>query len=78
MDAITAYHQHAGDLAEDDDVDTRLLDPYSAAQVRLAKLSKRSKMEMAPVDMSNIDPANMAQGGITQSLGSYSHGGHLL
>lgn len=78
MDAITAYHQHAGDLAEDDDVDTRLLDPYSAAQVRLAKLSKKNKMEMAPVAKTNIDPANMAQGGITQNLGSYSDGGHLL
>lgn len=78
MDAITAYHQHAGDLAEDDDVDTRLLDPYSAAQVRLAKLSKKHKMEMAPVAKTNIDPANMAHGGITQNLGSYSDGGHLL
>jgi len=78
MDAITAYHQHAGQLAEDDDVDTRLLDPYSAAQMRLAKLSKKNKMAMAPVAKTNVDPANMAQGGITQNLGSYSDGGHLL
>ena len=78
MDAITAYHQHAGQLAEDDDVDTRLLDPYSAAQVRLAKLSKKHKTEMAPVAKTNIDPANMAMGGITQNLGGYSDGGHLL
>jgi hypothetical protein len=78
MDAITAYHQHAGQLAEDDDVDTRLLDPYSAAQMRLAKLSKKNKMAMAPVAKTNVDPANMAQGGITQNLGGYSDGGHLL
>lgn len=78
MDAITAYHQHAGELAEDDDVDTRLLDPYSAAQVRLAKLSKKHKMEMTPVAKTNVDPANMAMGGITQNLGGYSDGGHLL
>ena len=78
MDAITAYHQHAGQLAEDDDVDTRLLDPYSAAQMRLAKLSKKNKMAMTPVAKTNVDPANMAQGGITQNLGSYSDGGHLL
>ena len=78
MDAITAYHQHAGQLAEDDDVDTRLLDPYSAAQMRLAKLSKKNKMAMAPVAKTNVDPANMAMGGITQNLGGYSDGGHLL
>jgi hypothetical protein len=78
MDAITAYHQHAGQLAEDDDVDTRLLDPYSAAQMRLAKLSKKNKMAMAPVAKTNVDLANMAQGGITQNLGGYSDGGHLL
>ena len=35
-------------------------------------------MAMAPVAKTNVDPANMAHGGITQNLGSYSDGGHLL
>lgn len=78
MEAVSAHLRNIGQLAEDDDVDTRLLDPYSAAQVRLAKLSKKHKMAMAPAAKTNVDPANMAQGGITQNLGSYSDGGHLL
>ena len=62
----------------DDDLDTRLLDPYSAAQVRLAKVGKKYKVPVAEMPKTGTNLATMAQGGIAQNLGSYSDGGHLL
>lgn len=80
LEDLIAYQKRMNEMGinVDDDVDTRLLDPYSAAQVRLGKLGKRNKVPVTEMPKTNVNLANMAQGGITQNLGGYSDGGHLL
>lgn len=80
LDDLVAYQKRMNEMGinTDDDLDTRLLDPYSAAQVRLAKVGKRNKVPVAEMPKTSVNLANMAQGGITQNLGGYSDGGHLL
>lgn len=80
LDDLIAYQKRMNEMGinTDDDVDTRLLDPYAAAQVRLAKVGKRNKVPVAEMPKTSVNLANMAQGGITQNLGGYSDGGHLL
>ena len=80
VDELVAYQKRMNELGinVDDDLDTRLLDPYSAAQVRLGKLGKKHKVPVAEMPKTSTNLANMAQGGITQNLGGYSDGGHLL
>lgn len=80
LDDLIAYQKRMNEMGinTDDDVDTRMLDPYAAAQVRLAKVGKRNKVPVAEMPKTSVNLANMAQGGITQNLGGYSDGGHLL
>ena len=80
VDELVAYQKHMNNLGinTDDDLDTRLLDPYSAAQVRLAKVGKKYKVPVTEMPKTGTNLATMAHGGITQNLGSYSDGGHLL
>jgi hypothetical protein len=80
VDDLVAYQRRMNEMGinTDDDVDTRLLDPYSAAQVRLAKVGKKYKVPVTEMPNSSTNLANMAMGGITQNLGGYSDGGHLL
>ena len=80
IDDLVAYQKRMNEMGinTDDDLDTRLLDPYSAAQVRLAKVGKKYKVPVAEMPKTGTNLATMAQGGITQNLGGYSDGGHLL
>jgi hypothetical protein len=80
VDDLVAYQRRMNEMGinTDDDVDTRLLDPYSAAQVRLAKVGKKYKVPVTEMPKTSTNLANMAMGGITQNLGGYSDGGHLL
>ena len=80
LDDLVAYQKRMNEMGinTDDDLDTRLLDPYSAAQVRLAKVGKKYKVPVAEMPKTGTNLATMAQGGITQNLGGYSDGGHLL
>ena len=80
VDELVAYQKRMNEISinTDDDLDTRLLDPYSAAQVRLAKVGKKYKVPITEMPKTGTDLATMAQGGITQNLGGYSDGGHLL
>ena len=80
LDDLVAYQKRMNEMGinTDDDLDTRLLDPYSAAQVRLAKVGKKYKVPVTEMPKTGTNLATMAQGGITQNLGGYSDGGHLL
>ena len=80
LDDLVAYQKRMNEVGinTDDDLDTRLLDPYSAAQVRLAKVGKKYKVPVTEMPKTGTNLATMAHGGITQNLGSYSDGGHLL
>jgi hypothetical protein len=79
---LPVYH---GEIARDDDPDTRYLDPLTAAMVRQSKLNSRSYVNTpanfnkpTPMGSLNFKPVAAAHGGImgASSLGGYAAGGN--
>jgi hypothetical protein len=76
---------YRGEIARDDDPDTRYLDPLTAAMVRQSKLDSRSYVDTkskfnkpTPMGTLNFKPVAAAHGGImgASNLGGYAAGGN--
>jgi hypothetical protein len=68
-------------IVSDSDVDTRNKSPMQAAMAQLQKTGKRVGVPVSNMPKSNVVDTNVfhaAKGGITENLGGYSDGGHLL
>jgi len=65
---------YAGDVFYDQDPDTKYLDPVSAAQVRMAKINKRSNVQVpnmkrpTPMGQLNLTPPGIKAGAAASSL----------
>jgi hypothetical protein len=65
---------YAGDVFYDQDPDTKYLDPVSAAQVRMAKINKRSNVQVpnmkrpTPMGQLNLTPLGIKAGAAASSL----------
>jgi hypothetical protein len=73
---------YAGDVAYDQDPDTKYLDPVSAAQVRVAKINKRANMQTpgmkrpTPMGQINLTPPGIKAAAAAQSIDPETYAAH--
>jgi hypothetical protein len=73
---------YAGDVAYDQDPDTKYLDPVSAAQVRMAKINKRANMQTpgmkrpTPMGQINLTPPGIKSAAAAQSIDPETYAAH--